>query len=81
MVKKQKLVQLSVALCPQCQNKGGLKKIIFGMPSVDFDHEKYISGGCIVSAFDPEIGCIRCGWEGLRREILKIHDVELQDGS
>ena len=81
MVKRQKLVQLLVAFCPQCQDKGGLKKIIFGMPSVDFDDEKYISGGCIVSAFDPEIGCTKCGWEGLREEILKSHDVEFQDGS
>lgn len=41
------------------------------MPGSDFDHEKYIVGGCVISSLDPEIGCSRCGWEGMRGESLK----------
>jgi hypothetical protein len=35
------------------------------MPGSDFDHEKYIVGGCVISDIDPEIGCSLCGWEGV----------------
>ena len=61
-------VRLSTASCPQCGEQGSLKKILYGMPGSDFDHEKYIVGGCVISDFDPEIGCTSCGWEGMRGE-------------
>ena len=60
--------RLSATSCPSCGVKGGLKKILYGMPGQDFDFEKYIVGGCCVTERDPEIGCVKCGWEGMRGE-------------
>ena len=68
ITKKSKRVLISDSSCPNCGVKGTLKKIIYGMPSDDFDFEKYIVGGCVVSDLDPEIGCRRCGWRGMRGE-------------
>ena len=71
MARTSKRVRLSAASCPNCDEKGSLKRILYGMPGSDFDHEKYIVGGCVISSLDPEIGCSRCGWEGMRGESLK----------
>ncbi len=68
MAGTSKRVRLSTASCPRCGEKGSLKKILYGMPGADFDYEKYIVGGCVISDIDPEIGCSLCGWEGLRVE-------------
>jgi hypothetical protein len=38
------------------------------MPGEDFDFEKYIVGGCVITGDDPEIGCAECRWEGKRGE-------------
>lgn len=67
---KKTRVRLKNTKCPSCGAVGTLKRILFGMPGVDFDFEKYIVGGCIVTDDDPEIGCSTCGWEGKRRELL-----------
>lgn len=67
---KRKYVRLSTRSCPLCNEKGGLKRIVFGMPSWDFDFERYIVGGCCVTERDPEIGCVKCGWKGMRLELL-----------
>ena len=68
MAEMRKHVRLSSASCPACSGAGGLKKIVYGMPGADFDFEKYIVGGCCVTDKDPEIGCAKCGWEGMRGE-------------
>ncbi len=41
------------------------------MPGEDFDFDKYIVGGCIVSEVDPENGCVNGGWESMRGECSK----------
>ena len=68
MAGKPKRIRLSAVSCPKCGEKGTLKKILYGMPSSEFDHSKYIVGGCIVTESDPEIGCTKCEWEGMRGE-------------
>jgi hypothetical protein len=68
MAEMRKRVRLSTASCPSCGGIGGLKKIVYGMPNSDFDFERYIVGGCVISGDDPEIGCETCGWEGKRGE-------------
>ena len=68
MAQTRKRVRLSVASCPSCGAVGVLKQIAYGMPGADFDFEKYIVGGCCVTEKDPEIGCAKCGWEGMRGE-------------
>ena len=60
----RKRVRLSATSCPSCGVVGSLKRIIFGMPSEDFDYDRYISGGCCVTPDDPEVGCTTCGWVG-----------------
>ena len=42
------------------------------MPGEDFDFDRYIVGGCCVTDNDPEIGCVKCGWEGSVPEILNM---------
>ena len=70
MAEMGKCVRLSTASCPSCGGIGSLKKIVYGMPNSDFDFERYIVGGCCVTDDDPEIGCVNCGWKGLRLELL-----------
>jgi hypothetical protein len=36
------------------------------MPSVEFDFEKDIVGGCLISDESPNVGCSECGWRGIR---------------
>lgn len=67
----RKRVRLSTASCPSCAIVGGLKRIVFGMPTKEFDFERFISGGCCISEDDPEIGCVNCGWAGKRRELVR----------
>jgi hypothetical protein len=52
--------------CPGC-GEIGLYKILYGMPSDDFDFDKYIVGGCIMA--DSDIGCKKCGWTGTLEEL------------
>lgn len=59
---------LSVISCPGCAEIG-LHKISYGLPSDDFDFEKNIVGGCIMS--DDDIGCKKCGWTGNRDQITE----------
>ena len=70
LAKRRKYVRLTAASCPSCREKGGIKNIVFGMPNSDFDFEKYIVGGCCVTDDDPEIGCVKCGWRGMRKSLL-----------
>ena len=49
--------------CPQCGHVG-LKKIMYGMPSDDFNFDKYIVGGCMPS--EADVGCPECEWAGSR---------------
>lgn len=65
---RRRYVRLSTTSCPSCGEKGGLKKIMYGMPGEDFEFERYIVGGCIVTDEDPEIGCVKCDWRGVRGE-------------
>ena len=47
-------------ICEGCGAKGTLKEILYGMPTHDYDREKYVIGGC-----SPEDGiaeCSKCGW-------------------
>jgi len=47
--------------CPNCQSSKYLKKILYGMPSDDFDFKKFAVGGCIPS--NATVRCSNCEWE------------------
>ena len=55
---KPKLAEL---VCVDCGTVGKIKKIIYGLPSDDFDFEKYAVGGCIIEDGAPDIECGSCG--------------------
>jgi len=59
--------QLRTLTCPKCQQRGLLRELLWGMPSDDFDHEKYALGGCVLpSPWPPDVRCSGCGYEGYR---------------
>lgn len=64
-----KLKRLSATSCPSCGTTGGLKRILYGMPGQDFNFAKYIVGGCVVSEVNPEVGCVKCDWQGSCKEL------------
>ena len=69
MVSKRGLAKFQ---CPGCGALGVIREIAYGMPGEDFDFDRYIVGGCCVTDNDPEIGCVKCGWEGSVPEILNM---------
>ena len=62
---KPKLAEL---VCSECGAVGKFKKIIYGMPSDDFDFEKYAVGGCIAEDDAPDISCGDCSAETYLKE-------------
>ena len=63
--------------CPGCGTTGTLREIIYGMPSEDFNHDRYIVGGCI-SEESTEIGCLECEWAGLEDPVARQIQEQLQ---
>jgi hypothetical protein len=53
--------------CPSCAKETDVKKIIYGMPSDDFNFEKYEVGGCLMEENAPTHMCTECG----KRFIIK----------
>ncbi len=63
--KRRRSIKLLV--CPQCGEKGSIRKILYGMPDPEtFDFEKFAVGGCLVSGMDPDVNCRECDWTGFR---------------
>ena len=66
-------------VCPQCGEKGTLRKILYGYLMGPPDETKYISGGCtILPGQDFDIGCCQCSWQGFstkakREEFKKLN--------
>lgn len=57
--------------CPYC-NSTNVKKYLYGMPTHDYDKDKYILGGCEVTLSNPKYKCMDCGkdifYEDLNKE-------------
>ena len=56
---KIKSVSRKPAKCPFCESDD-IKEIIYGLPRVDFDYSRYISGGCVVMPDSPKWHCDNC---------------------
>lgn len=68
--KPKRRPQLRTLICPECNQRGLLKTILWGMPGEDFDYTKFASGGCVVpSPWPPDCCCMGCGFEGYRDQI------------
>ncbi len=56
-------------VCPQCNESGLIRKIVYGALSLEIDGTKFVSGGRGTGLNDPEIGCVGCGWEGFPEDV------------
>jgi len=50
--------------CPSCNQIGGIRELIFGLPMGEPDKERFALGGCCPPEIIPELRCIVCEWEG-----------------
>ena len=56
---QQKTVSRKPVKCPFC-GSSDIKKIVYGMPGLDFDYAKYVSGGCCIMPDSPQWRCDNC---------------------
>ena len=73
MTTKRRRSPIGLLICPECQQIGTLRKILYGMPDPEtFDFEKYAVGGCCISGdgSDPDVRCRECDWEGFRNSLI-----------
>ena len=66
----KKPITFKTAPCPQCGTVGSIRRIIWGMPSVDIDFSKYAIGGCCIPENPHEIACSECPWSGWRGSLI-----------
>ena len=57
---QMKFSLLALTYCPRCNNKGSLRKILWGLPDEEPDETKHVVGGCCISDNDPEHACTNC---------------------
>ena len=69
LIKKSKIRIGKFTFCPKCNEKGKVKEILYGMPSEDYNEDKYVLGGCCITDNDPEIQCTACDWNGMAEEV------------
>lgn len=50
--------------CPSCHLKGGLRKVIWGLPEGEPDQAIYETGGCLPEKHNYV--CVNCNWKGVR---------------
>jgi len=79
MTTKRRRGAIRLFVCPECEQIGTLRKILYGMPDPEFfAFEKYAVGGCCISAdgSDPDVRCKDCGWSGLRVFLEGLSEME-----
>jgi hypothetical protein len=72
MTTKRRRRSIGLLICPECQQIGMLRKIIYGMPDPEtFDFEKYAVGGCCLNGdgLVADVQCRNCEWEGFRKDL------------
>ena len=50
--------------CPVCNLKGGLRKVVWGLPEEEPNQNIYQTGGCLPEKHNYT--CVNCGWKGVR---------------
>lgn len=63
---RKKIVSRKPVKCPFCSSQD-IKKVIYGLPSPDFDYSKYISGGCVRFPDSPLWQCDNCYVEFIKK--------------
>ncbi len=69
LIEKSQIRIGKFTFCPKCNEMGKLKEILYGMPSEDYNQDKYVLGGCCIEENDPEIQCTVCEWVGMKEEV------------
>jgi rubredoxin len=63
------------AVCPRCESREKVRKILWGMPSEDVDLDEYFIGGCVMDPNPARYICIACDYEfGARQQSRFIMD-------
>ncbi len=69
-VKAKRRPQLRTLTCPECNERGLFRVILWGMPEAEFDYVKFASGGCCLPSLNPpDCRCSGCGFDGYRDQI------------
>ena len=68
-IQKTRVAISKFTCCPQCNEIGHMRTIIFQASPSELDTEKFVSGGRGNGTNDPEIKCNNCGWEGIREVV------------
>jgi len=68
-IQKRPIFIGSYTCCPQCNERGFIKWIVFGSISQELDSEKFVSNGSGLGFNDPDIKCVGCGWEGILEDV------------
>ena len=58
--KLDNIENLNISTCPYC-NSTNIKEYLYGEPTYDYDKDKYVLGGCILSLDKPKYKCSDCG--------------------
>lgn len=69
LIEKSQIRIGKFTFCPKCNEMGKVKEILYGMPSEDYNQNKYVLGGCCIEENDPEIQCTECDWVGMMEEV------------
>ncbi len=69
LIEKSQIRFGKFTFCPKCNEMGKVKEILYGMPSEDYNQDKYVLGGCCIEENDPEIKCTGCDWVGMMEEV------------
>lgn len=69
LIEKSQIRIGKFTFCLNCNEMGNVREILYGMPSEDYDQDKYVLGGCCIEDNDPEIQCTTCQWVGMKEEV------------
>ena len=67
---EKKPITFKTAPCPGCGTIGSIRRIIWGVPSADFDFSKHAIGGQCIPENPHEIACSECPWSGWRGSLI-----------
>lgn len=60
--------------CPYCGSRE-LWKYLYGEPAADYDREKYVLGGCVITGNNPVYRCKNCDKDIYKKRKLNLDDI------
>ena len=68
-IQKSRVLISKHTCCPQCNELGHMRTLVFQANPTELDNTKFVPGGRGKGTNDPEIKCINCGWEGIPEDV------------